>query len=54
MNIILPWHFEPESTSISSIQIPSNPYLVPHQKEGTIMDYCTTEIGDKIFIECRC
>ena len=38
MNIILPWHFEPESTSISSIQIPSNPYLVPHQKEGTIMD----------------
>ena len=23
-------------------------------KKGTIMDYCTTEIGDKIFIECRC
>jgi hypothetical protein len=38
MDIILPWHFEPESTSISSIQIPTSSYLVPHQKEGTIMD----------------
>ena len=24
------------------------------EKEGTIMDYCITEIDDKIFIECRC
>jgi hypothetical protein len=38
MDIILPWHFEPESTSISSIQIPPSSYLVPHQKEETIMN----------------
>ena len=38
MNVILPWVFDPTSTTATSINLVDYPYLVSHQKEGTIMD----------------